>query len=178
MYQSMDYLVELRTKELEAERDRSDSLLLNILPREVVDELHANGVVQPRRFDSASVMFTDFCSFTRIAETMTPEELLGQLEEFYGAFDEISSRHGLERLKTIGDAYMCVVGAFLRPARPMLLSPFMRHWKLPTTSCMRKPNSGPAAPWFGVFASASTAVRWWPAWSAGSVLLTTFGVTR
>lgn len=110
VYQSLDYLVDMRTKELEAERDRSDQLLLNILPREVVDELHTYGTVQPRRFESATVLFTDFCNFTNIAEKMSPEDLLSQLEEFYGRFDEISEHYGLERLKTIGDAYMCVAG--------------------------------------------------------------------
>jgi adenylate cyclase len=110
VYQSLDYLVGLRTQELEAERDRSEQLLLNVLPREVVDELQQNGSVQPRRFESASVLFTDFCSFTRISESMSPEQLLLQLEYFYQSFDEISAKHGLERLKTIGDAYMAVAG--------------------------------------------------------------------
>lgn len=110
IYESFNYLVDLRTKELEEERDRSESLLLNVLPRDVVEELHAHGVVKPRRFDNVSVLFTDFCSFTTIAERMNPEALLAQLEAFYAAFDEICTRHGLERLKTIGDAYMCVAG--------------------------------------------------------------------
>lgn len=110
IYESFNYLVDLRTKELEEERDRSESLLLNVLPRDVVEELHAHGAVKPRRFENVSVLFTDFCSFTTIAERMNPEALLAQLEAFYANFDEICARRGLERLKTIGDAYMCVAG--------------------------------------------------------------------
>lgn len=107
---SLDTLVKLRTKELEAERDRNEALLHNVLPKETVIELQKYGRVAPRRFDDATILFTDFCGFTSASEALEPEELLAKLNIYYQEFDRIVERHNLERLKTIGDAYMAVAG--------------------------------------------------------------------
>ena len=94
----------------EDERRLSDRLLLNILPAEIADELKANDAVRPVRFDSASVMFTDFVGFTRIGEHLEPEELVSELDRCFSYFDMVMERNNLEKLKTIGDSYMCVGG--------------------------------------------------------------------
>jgi class 3 adenylate cyclase len=95
---------------LEAAESRSNELLLNILPESIAEELRSKNEVEPRYYDSASIMFTDFKGFTRIAETSEPRTLLNDLNQFFSAFDEIIGRHNLEKIKTIGDAYMCVGG--------------------------------------------------------------------
>jgi len=95
---------------LASERNTSDALLLNILPRAVAEELKRTGRVEPVFYASVSVLFTDFEGFTKIAKLMAPEELLKELDLYFSAFDAIVERHGLEKLKTIGDAYMCAGG--------------------------------------------------------------------
>lgn len=110
VYQNLDRLVALRTRDLEAERNKSEQLLLNIMPREVCDELKLRGRVTPRRYESATILFTDFVGFTAYSENKDPEDLLYDLEACYSLFDEIVEKYGLEKLKTIGDAYMCAGG--------------------------------------------------------------------
>ncbi len=95
---------------LAKEIERSDALLANILPRKTIDELKRNGFVTPASYDSVSVLFTDFKGFTLVAEKMTPEELVGELDRCFRAFDAIAQKYGLEKLKTIGDSYMCAGG--------------------------------------------------------------------
>ncbi len=95
---------------LAQERDKSDELLLNILPLTIAEELKAHGKAQPRQYKKASVMFTDFKGFTTVAEKMTPQELIAELDECFAKIDEIITTHRLEKIKTIGDAYMCVGG--------------------------------------------------------------------
>ena len=92
------------------QQERSDKLLLNILPQAVARELKESGKATARRFPSCSVLFTDFVGFSRIAATKDPEELVNLLDVTFRAFDDIIERHGLEKIKTIGDAYMCVGG--------------------------------------------------------------------
>ena len=91
-------------------RQRSDELLLNILPAPVAKELKETGKATARRYEYATVMFSDFVGFSRIAAGREPEELVAMLDRTFVAFDEIIARHGLEKIKTIGDAYMCVSG--------------------------------------------------------------------
>lgn len=91
-------------------RQRSDELLLNILPASVAKELKETGKATARRYEHATVMFSDFVGFSRVAASREPEELVAMLDRTFVAFDEITSRHGLEKIKTIGDAYMCVSG--------------------------------------------------------------------
>jgi len=102
-------LIDSQTKLVEEKR-KTDELLLNILPREVAEELKANGEVGARLCPGANVMFTDFTNFTRVSTSMSPEELLRELNVCFVEFDHISERHGVEKLKTIGDAYLCVSG--------------------------------------------------------------------
>lgn len=93
-----------------AEKAESDRLLLNILPPSIADELKASGRVQPRFFDSATAIFIDFTGFTRIVETMEPASVIDQLDQHFTKFDDIIANHRLEKLKTIGDAYLAVGG--------------------------------------------------------------------
>lgn len=93
-----------------AEKKRSDDLLLNILPAEVADELKAKGEASARHYDEVSIVFTDFVGFTKLSEKFSPEELLAELNYCFKAFDEISMRHNIEKIKTIGDSYMAVSG--------------------------------------------------------------------
>jgi adenylate cyclase len=95
---------------LESEKTRSDELLLNILPAKIADELKTRNEVEPRYYNSATIMFTDFKGFTRLAEASEPRTLVNDLNQFFCAFDEIIEHHNLEKLKTIGDAYMCAGG--------------------------------------------------------------------
>lgn len=92
------------------ERDKSDELLHNILPASVAGELKARGRVEPRFYESTSILFADFEGFTGLTERSDPKSLVEQLDQFFSAFDQIAGRHRLEKLKTIGDAYMCAGG--------------------------------------------------------------------
>jgi class 3 adenylate cyclase len=92
------------------EKERSDKLLLNILPAETAEELKEKGSATPKHYDVVSVLFTDFKGFTTIAEKLTPQELVEELNQCFMAFDRIIDKHHLEKIKTIGDAYMCAGG--------------------------------------------------------------------
>jgi len=95
---------------LDRERHKSDTLLLNILPKQVASELKKDGKANPRHYESVSVLFTDFHGFTMIAEKMKPSDLVQELDQCFTYFDAIMDKQGLEKLKTIGDAYMCAGG--------------------------------------------------------------------
>jgi adenylate cyclase len=95
---------------IEKEKNRSESLLLNILPRETAQELKTNGRVQAKKFDSVSVLFADFKDFTRSAEKLSPEELVERVDYYFSRFDGVMEKYGLEKIKTLGDAYMCAGG--------------------------------------------------------------------
>jgi len=97
-------------KIIEEERDRSDNLLLNILPEETAAELKQNGAVKAKRYDSVTVLFTDFKGFTNYSEKLSPEALVETVSFYFSKFDDIVEKHGLEKIKTIGDAYMCAGG--------------------------------------------------------------------
>lgn len=89
---------------------QSETLLLNILPKEIADELKAYGTAEPRQFEQVTVMFTDFKNFSNIAEKLSPAELVSEINTIFKAFDRIIGRYGIEKIKTIGDAYMCAGG--------------------------------------------------------------------
>jgi class 3 adenylate cyclase len=95
---------------IEYEKDRSDQLLLNVLPSETAEELKEKGSATPKHYDTVTVLFTDFKGFTKIAEKLTPQELVAELDYCFHAFDKIIDRHKIEKIKTIGDAYMCAGG--------------------------------------------------------------------
>lgn len=97
-------------KTIAAEKQKSDDLLLNILPAEVANELKEKGTSDAKYFDSVSIMFTDFKDFTSLSEKIPSKELIEELNYCFKAFDEIIAKHGVEKIKTIGDAYMAVCG--------------------------------------------------------------------
>ncbi len=126
---SMKYNYEIRQKEIEAEisqlrnvelkdaldrlqieKNRSDELLLNILPAEVAEELKERGSTTARHFDEVTVLFTDFKGFTTISEQLSAQELVDELHTCFKAYDEIISRYNIEKIKTTGDAYLAVSG--------------------------------------------------------------------
>lgn len=102
--------IEAQKNQIENERGKSDRLLRNILPEEIADELKARGHADPKLYDSATVLFTDFVNFTKLSANLPPEQIISELDECFLAFDEIIERHGLEKIKTIGDAFMCAGG--------------------------------------------------------------------
>ncbi len=105
------YRFERETKKIiEAEKNRSEELLLNILPEEIAEELKNEGKVKAHRFNSATVLFTDFKSFSSLAENISPEKLVESIDFYFKKFDEITTTFDLEKIKTIGDSYMCVGG--------------------------------------------------------------------
>lgn len=97
-------------RKISKERDRSDHLLLNILPAETAEELKNTGESKARRYGLVTVMFTDFKNFTKSAETMTAEQLVSEINFCYKEFDKINARHRVEKIKTMGDGYMAAGG--------------------------------------------------------------------
>ncbi len=95
---------------LDKQKAEIEGLLLNILPAEVATELQMTGSATPRYYDQVSVLFTDFKGFTLIADALSPQEVVSELNACFIAFDEIIERHNLEKIKTIGDSYMCAGG--------------------------------------------------------------------
>lgn len=105
------YRFEKETKLIiEKEKNRSEELLLNILPEETAEELKNDGKVMAKRIDSVTVLFTDFKSFTAISENISPEKLVESIDFYFKEFDRITTKYGLEKIKTIGDSYMCAGG--------------------------------------------------------------------
>jgi len=103
-------VVEQQKEEVELQRQRSEELLLNILPQQVAEELKARGEAEARLIDNVSVLFTDFKGFTQLSEKLSPQLLVSQIHEYFSAFDAIISKHGIEKIKTIGDSYMAAGG--------------------------------------------------------------------
>jgi adenylate cyclase len=99
-----------KNNEIEAERQRADALLANILPAATAEELKANQSVKPVRYESVTVLFTDFKGFTEISSRLNPEILVEELDRCFHLMDAIVERNGVEKIKTIGDAYMCAGG--------------------------------------------------------------------
>jgi adenylate cyclase len=95
---------------LDSQKAEIETLLSNILPMEVAKELQINGTATPRYYESVSVLFTDFKSFTTIADHMSPQQVVAELNTCFIAFDNIVEKYKLEKIKTIGDAYMCAGG--------------------------------------------------------------------
>ena len=102
--------IEKQREELKSDKEKIDKLLLNILPEPVARELKDQGYVKPVLYNSVTIVFTDFVGFTKIAETLTPDQLVAELDEAFSQFDRIMDKYGLEKLKTIGDAYMYAGG--------------------------------------------------------------------
>jgi adenylate cyclase len=116
--------LELAQKEAAAQKVRAEELLDNLLPRPVTEELTKYGRVRPKYIRSATVLLADFEGFTLLAERAEPVALISLLDQYFNAFDDIIARHGLEKIKTIGDAYMAAGG---------LLESNLRH---PIDACL------------------------------------------
>ncbi len=95
---------------IEGEKEKSDNLLRNILPAETAEELKLNGKVAAKSFDSVTVFFSDFKGFTFYSQSLAPDVLVKSVDYYFSKFDQIIEKHGLEKIKTIGDAYMCAGG--------------------------------------------------------------------
>ena len=109
LYRRYKYIQETN-RIIEIEKSRSENLLLNILPQETAQELKESGRVEAKKFESATVLFSDFKEFTKLASSVEPEQLVKSIDYYFKAFDEIIAKYGLEKIKTIGDAYMCAGG--------------------------------------------------------------------
>jgi class 3 adenylate cyclase/predicted metal-dependent HD superfamily phosphohydrolase len=106
--------VEKQKKMLEDEKEKTEKLLLNILPREMADELKNKGKAKARNYRKVTVMFTDFKGFTKLAERYKPEELVAELDSYFIKFDEIVNKYNVEKIKTMGDAHMAAGGVPIR----------------------------------------------------------------
>lgn len=99
-----------KNKIIEEEKRRSDELLLNILPEEVMHELKAHGKTQARNYSRATVLFADIKEFTKISERLSPDEVVEALDTYFERFDKVIEKYDIEKIKTIGDAYVCAGG--------------------------------------------------------------------
>jgi class 3 adenylate cyclase/Tfp pilus assembly protein PilF len=100
----------MQRNRISKEKKRSEELLLNILPAEIAEELKAKGEADAQLIDEVTVLFTDFKGFTKISEKLSPKELVKDIHECFSAFDIIMGKHGMEKIKTIGDSYMAAGG--------------------------------------------------------------------
>ncbi len=121
---------------IQEEQKRSDNLLLNILPPAIAEELKANNKVAPRKYDQATVMFIDFTGFTGVSEKLTPEQLVEEIDFCFSNFDRIISQYRIEKIKTVGDAYICASGLSDMNASPsdmvkaaLEIQDFLQHVK-------------------------------------------------
>ncbi len=103
-------IIKAQKEEIEREKKRSDALLLNILPAEVAEELKNHDSAEARYFSNVTVLFTDFIDFTTTADRLTPKELVNELHACFKAFDDIMGKYSIEKIKTVGDAYLAVCG--------------------------------------------------------------------
>jgi histidine kinase len=111
LYKNMESLVKERTEVLETEKNQMLDLLKNIFPAEAIEELKATGKTTPQKLENITVMMADIKGFTKISEKLNPEELINLIDSYFRGFDEIIGKYGLEKIKTIGDAYMAIGGA-------------------------------------------------------------------
>jgi class 3 adenylate cyclase len=109
-YSNLEGLVAERTEALNRQKLEIEQLVRNILPSEVATELQTNGSAKPKSYEKVSVLFTDFMGFSTLAEKMSAEEVIEELSTCFIGFDFIIEKHQLEKIKTIGDSYMCAGG--------------------------------------------------------------------
>jgi class 3 adenylate cyclase len=109
LYSRMQYIRKSKAV-IEKERDRSDNLLHNILPKEIAQELKEKGKTEARDFDNVSILFSDFKEFTNTSAKLSAQELVTEISVCFEAFDVIMEKYGIEKIKTIGDAYMAAGG--------------------------------------------------------------------
>ena len=117
LYENLEEKVQERTEEIEkqkiqiqVEKEKSEKLLLNILPRKTAEELKSTGQYKAQSFNAVTVMFCDIVNFTSLAEKLDANTLVHELHEFFTGVDDIVSSYNIEKIKTIGDAYLCATG--------------------------------------------------------------------
>ena len=139
--------VEEQKRLLEIEKDKVDQLLHNILPEETANDLKNAGHTTARAYNRVSVMFTDFVGFTKIAESLTPIELLNRLDKYFSKFDEVIGKWTLEKIKTVGDAYLCAGGMPIRtkenPIQTVLAGLEIQQYMKDQAKIDRKNNVNP-----------------------------------
>ena len=125
-----------KNKLIEEEQKRSDELLLNILPPAIAQELKTKNKVAAQKYDQATVMFVDFTGFTKLSELLSPEDLVAELDYCFTNFDRIISQYRIEKIKTVGDAYICASGLSDKNASPadmvkaaLEIQDFLQHLK-------------------------------------------------
>ncbi len=106
----LESIINRRTEELIKEKEKTDNLLARVLPRETASELKETGKVNTQKFNMATVLFSDIQGFTKITDELNPENLIDQLDKFFLYFDSVVDKYRIEKIKTIGDAYMCAGG--------------------------------------------------------------------
>jgi class 3 adenylate cyclase len=106
----LEELITERTEELQHEKEKSDNLLANMLPKGTAQEIMSKGKAAKTKYNFVTVLFSDIQGFTRIAEEMNPEVLIDELDRFFFHFDSVAEKYRIEKIKTIGDAYMCAGG--------------------------------------------------------------------
>ena len=106
----LEELIAERTEELQHEKEKSDNLLANMLPRGTAQEIMSKGKAAKTKYNFVTVLFSDIQGFTKIAEEMNPEVLIDELDRFFFHFDSVTQKYRIEKIKTIGDAYMCAGG--------------------------------------------------------------------
>ena len=110
MARSYNKQLEEKNAIIQHEKQRSDELLLNILPEEIANELKTSGKVTAQKYTETTILFADFVNFSQISKALSPEELVKDLDDCFSKFDAITEKLGVEKIKTIGDSYMCVAG--------------------------------------------------------------------
>jgi class 3 adenylate cyclase len=106
----LEELIAERTEELLHEKEKSDNLLANMFPKGTAEEIMSKGKAAKTKYNFVTVLFSDIQGFTRIAEEMNPEVLIDELDRFFFHFDSVAEKYRIEKIKTIGDAYMCAGG--------------------------------------------------------------------
>ncbi len=106
----LEQIINKRTEDLIVEKERSENLLANVLPKDTADEIMIKGKAAKIKYNFVTVLFSDIQGFTQIAEEMNPEVLIDELDKFFFHFDSVVEKYRIEKIKTIGDAYMCAGG--------------------------------------------------------------------
>jgi adenylate cyclase len=107
---SLEQIINKRTEDLIIEKEKTEALLENVLPKNTADEIMAKGKATKIKYNFVTVLFSDIQGFTKIAEEMNPEVLIDELDKFFFYFDSVVKKYRIEKIKTIGDAYMCAGG--------------------------------------------------------------------
>lgn len=107
---SLEQIINIRTEDLIIEKEKTEALLENVLPKNTAKEIMSKGKASKIKYNFVTVLFSDIQGFTKIAEEMNPEVLIDELDRFFFSFDSVVEKYGIEKIKTIGDAYMCAGG--------------------------------------------------------------------